>query len=446
MDYEMNDRQKGILFRKKARLLDQAREERPALPIKGDTAIRAILHYYREETDEAELFLDGNEFRDYPLPEACIEVAPKNAARAMKVLDLYRDQPQYKDLCQSLDEIISCLFLMKGYLPGTLKPGSEEEKKRSRARWREVRLAYEKAYAASLGGNEAHEKATAAAPQMKERFRKKKLKPKDFLALASFIPAEYLEFLNSGLYSANGWYEDGAETPYCVLISYEVENWFELIWASFSPDPAEEEREAFLGFLLDEIRSQGSYAGFYTEMYPSPKREQMRTLFEKQGASIYEAKGCVFTFSLEEIKPDRNLFAAADKCSCLPVSFLNDTVRDALEDAIYHADNYVPVLLPIPWTRFRSDISLFHYDKDAGTSGVLLFSEKAGYLVVDLLYGNKPKVTAALLGAAFTICSEKLEREQVFLTPVVNTSSIPLLEKLVPSAKRYQLVDAIQWF
>ncbi len=443
-DGSMAPRKKGDLYWKKYKLLEQAEEHRASKGKvkKADVFVSDILKKYHEGKDSGTSELDGNEFRRTPPTSTGRDVLCDAVIRGMRARDRFKESGTGEDILPALDKMITIFFHACGFDEATGKPIDKEEKKAARASYIEA----EKAYADALisKGIERPER-----PHSTLDLQTSRISPNEFSTFSEHIPNNYLGQLNNGSLIATGYYEkeDAGGGLAGVSITAEHGGWKELVWASL---PSEKLKEDFLieffRFIFDEAEKENKYKGIFMELHMLPETHDVTDILAKAGMDVHFEKNNIYEFTLDDVVKDPSLFKAAEKLSCVPLLFSWGPEKDLIEELIYNEDKAVPVAFPIPWDSYQADISEIHYNEKTKTAGLLLFTKVMEYLVMDLCYGVNAIVLAALIGSALKAAEETYEGSQKVLAPIVSESTRPLIEKMVPNAKRGEIAEAMVWF
>ena len=264
-----------------------------------------------------------------------------------------------------------------------------------------------------------------------------------------YLHENYISSLLKDSLIARGYYADQDCTPESLLglmIMGSHGKWVELVYLVLD-DSAKNSASAekLMRFVLNEIKDDGKYIGVFLEAHPGEVADGMRQILERTGMKLYTRKNNNYEFDFRDIVKDSSIMAAAKKLKCLPLSALDDDAKERIEDALYDSQTPVPIALPVSWSNYDPDISFAFAGGDQG-HGLILASRAADTIVVDLLYGSKSIICAALIGAAVSAGEELLGGEQKMMAPIVVDASRRLIERLVPNARRGNITEAIMWF
>ncbi len=442
-DGSLSPRKKGDLFWKKFKLQEQA-EELLKFNKKLDLLIADILAFYGSTPTDIEIHLDGNEFKEYPPTATGWDVMRQAIVRAMTVRDKMRKDPDSdKRLLDSLSGAIAAFFDSVGREETSGKPMDVNDKPRARQVFFEKAKTYEMAYYASKPEDyESYE------PEMD--FAKKRIRPLEFDDFAEDIPENYLGQLRNGSVIAERYHkaDEDESNVFGVIIHAKHEGFKEIIWVSIRPEYMED-REAcadFLRYVIWEARERKEYKGVFMELHVDEHIVEMSDMMRAAGMNIYFEKNNIYEGRLSDIQGQDKLFAAADKIRCRSVSQLSPEERENLELRIEKSKQPVPVAYPIMWNTYRSDISVAYLGPGPRDAGLILISEIGDSMDIELLYGSNPIIVAALVGEALKKAYELLPPGQKLLIPIVNEYSRPLIKKLMPTAVRGDIAEAIVWF
>ena len=261
------------------------------------------------------------------------------------------------------------------------------------------------------------------------------------------IPDNYVSQIKNGSLKATAYYRE--EAFFGVSITGVHDGWMEIVWFAFSdPHPTREDATHLLAHIVNKAREENAYHGVFSELHMVPEEGtldlvfSMREILSSIGFKTMVRKNNLYECRMKDVIDDRTLFAAAKKVSCVPLLFLTDREKDEIENIIYEDTGSVPVALPIPWSSYRQDLSYVHYDADKKSLGILFVSQVGDTMVMDLLYGKNPMVSAAILGTAIQMAREDLSPDQKLLVPIVLEATRPIVEKLAPTATREDLLEA----
>ena len=435
-------RQKGDLFWKKYKLQRQA-EELLGSDKKRHVQVAGVLHMYKSASPDEKTQPDGNEFKDYPPTATGRDVMRNAVVRAMLVRDKLRNDPECDGhFLDSLSDAITAFFESAGYDEITGKPIDEKKKAEACSLYPEKVKAYEEAYRALQA-----EKVKVSKPET--AFKKKRIRPPEFDAYAEDIPENYLGQLRSGSVIAECYHmaDEDESCVFGVVLHAKHEGFKEIIWISIREEYMEdlEACKDFLRFVIWEAYEKKEYKGVFTEMHVDEHIDKMTEVLRSAGMSVYFEKNNIYECCLSDVHGEGNLFAASDKLSCVSVSQLSPAQRDELEKRIEKCRQPVPLAYPVMWDSYRADLSVAYLGQ-ASDTGLLLISEVGDSLDIELLYGSNPMIVAALSGTALRKAQKHLPPTQKLLVPIVNEHSRPLIKKLMPTAVRGDIAEAVIWF
>ncbi|MCR5278359.1 MAG: hypothetical protein K6E19_02850 [Lachnospiraceae bacterium] len=427
-DGSLSLRKKGDLFWKKYKLQEQA-EELLKVDKKYDLLVADILASYESTHSDTEAQLDGNEFREYPPTATGRDVMRQAVVKAMIVRDRMRNDPQCdRNLLGSLSDAIDAFL---------------DNKSKDRRACFEKAHAYEAAFWASQKEN-----SELCEPEV--YFKKKRIRPQDLDKFVEDIPENYWGQLRNGSVIAERYYPADKEESnvFGVILHAKHEGFKEIIWISIRPEYMEDRAVCsdFLKYVIWEASERREYKGMFMELHADEHISEMTEMLRSAGMSIYFEKNNIYEGKLSDVRGQDKLFAASDRLKCVSVSQLSGEDRENLELRIENSRQPVPVAYPIRWNTYRSDLSVAYLGKDPKAAGLMLISEVGDSLDIELLYGSNPVIVAALSGAALKKAYEHLDPGQKLLIPIVNEYSRPLIKKLIPTAVRGDIAEAVVWF
>ena len=267
-----------------------------------------------------------------------------------------------------------------------------------------------------------------------------RLHPSAIADYSDQIPENYVSQIKNASLTVKT-YHDG-DRFLGLTITGVHSNWVEIVWLSRGDDVSDDEVGQLLALIVDRAYAEKKYLGVFIELHVVPETAAMEKILNTVGMQTIHVKNNLYEFTYKDIVMFDKLLLATQKLPCTPISMLSEDTKIAMEDVVYGDKGPVPVALPIPWSSYRQDLSVANYDKKLADTGLLLVSEVGDTLVVDLLYGKNPVITAALIGNAVKNAEGIVSPDQKFLVPIVLEATRPLVEKLVPNATREDLVEA----
>ena len=257
------------------------------------------------------------------------------------------------------------------------------------------------------------------------------------------IPENYVEQIENTSLKVVAYEMDGDFLG--ISITGVHSGWLEIVWISLK-EADEEKAKILLSHIIYSAKEKDIYRGIFAELHMAPETEIMKKVMAACGMRIHERKNNLYECCVKDLVEDKTLTAAADKLSCLPLLFFSDQEMDEIERIISEEAGVVPMPLPIPWSNYRYDLSIVHYDPKKNSLGLFLVSKVGDTYVIDLMYGKNPMITAAILGTVVKIAKEDLPEDQKILVPIVLEATRPLVEKVAPTATREDLVGAFVKF
>ena len=442
-DEPLSPREKGDIFWKKFKLQEQA-EELLKVNKKTDLLVTDVLSVYRDTSADVEAYLDGNEFREYPHTAAGWDVMCQALVRAMVFRDRIRNDPEGdKRLLEALSDAIEAFFLASGRDEISGKQLDVDDKNRAKQMFSEKARIYEMAYhAANQNNNVSFESEMS--------FVKNRIRPQEIKDFSEDIPENYLGQLRNGSVIAERYHiaDEDESNVFGVIIHAKHDGFKEIIWTSIRPEYIDDKNACieFLKYVIWEARERKEYKGIFVEAHVDEHATEMVEMMRSAGMSIYFEKNNIYEGCLSDIQGQDMLFAAADKIHCSSVSGFSQEQRDEIENRIEKNRQPVPVAYPIMWNAYRADLSMGYLGAGSKDAGLMLISEIRDSLDIELLYGSNPMIVAALTGTALKKAYELLTPDQKLLIPIVNEYSRPLIKKLMPTAVRGDIVEAIVWF
>ena len=438
----LSPRKKGDLFWKKYKLMEQAESVLcDGAPSKiGEKVARDAVEKYKDATYLIDSDLDGNEFRPFPPTATGRELRVAGLVRAMRAAS---DDKCDKELSVALSNALKLYFNAAGYEENSVTKISDDAKEKAEDMLDEAVKAYETVFFKASGQKVEKRKETDSS------FEKKRLSKTAFSSFSKHLPENYWGQLNNGSLKADAYYDKSAkeETLAAVTITGSHDGWRELVWVSVEEAYMEEEKiKSIIESVIEDTRAQEDYVGVFLEMHVVEQTPEMQKILEAAGLTVYIADDNMYEFSFSELCIQDSFYAIADKIPCLSVNLSSEKAKESIENTLMSETNPIPVAIPVPWTTFRDDLSFICEGSGKNDSGLLLVSQKGQSLVVELMYGQDPKIVAALLGSVCKKAKEMLDPSQNILVPIVNESTRPLVQKLAPSAARGKIAETLIWF
>ena len=184
----------------------------------------------------------------------------------------------------------------------------------------------------------------------------------------------------------------------------------------------------------------------FMEPHVSPELGSLKEILMFAGMDVSVEKDNIYEFRLQDVLREKSFETAAKRLSFVTLNQASRALRNQLELSVFEDERVVPAELPIPWSRYRGDISVLYHSPETGAAGMLLFSEIGDSILFELAYSSSPLILAGLVEAALEIADEAFSPEQKILVPIVRDSSRQLVDKLVPNAARGEVVEAVKWF
>ncbi|MBR4513376.1 MAG: hypothetical protein IKO61_00610 [Lachnospiraceae bacterium] len=268
------------------------------------------------------------------------------------------------------------------------------------------------------------------------------LSPTQISAYSELIPENYVSQIKNASLKVTVYKRE--EEFAGLAITGIHSGWLEIVWVALPQDkPDGVHTKELMTHIILNAKEFGGYKGVFAELHMSPEENRMKDILSEIGMDIIEKKNNLYEFRIRDMEKTKTLLDAADRIPCVPLLFLTDREKDEIENMLYNEAGSVPVQMPVPWSSFRQDLSLVHYDSAKKTLGLMLVSQVGDSLVIDLLYGKNPMITAAILGTAIRMASDELPASQKVLVPIVLSATRPIVEKLAPDATREELVEAV---
>lgn len=435
-DGSLTPRRKGDIYWKKVKALILGGATLNAHYVDKQKAIyfaNIFLEYEklkgRAEADE----LDGTEFKFFPMTTAGRDIAGAGILRAMRAKDVLAEQPEKKELADSLSKVLSLYFAVAGIDENTGRP--IEANPNLIGELNDAKKRYEELFEWS-GYNF---KDTPA-------YKKRGITSEDYEKYSEYLPEYYVtQLVIDSLYADVYTDEEDGMTAVVIYAIHRI--WKELVWISIDEEHRDNDTvTSLISHIVKEAVESGLFGGLFMELHMDSKATYPEDVFNSIGVSTYRQKNNVYEFVFSDIVPDKAINAATRKASCVSVDFLDDWEKAQIEEIIRANSQPVPIGFPIDWDYYRGDLSFAYVNAEYNTAGLMLVSEIGDSLVLELLYGTNSIIVAALLGTAIQNGGGYLPDDKKIVVAIINESTSSLIRRLVPNAKRGEIVQAVTWF
>ncbi len=261
------------------------------------------------------------------------------------------------------------------------------------------------------------------------------------------IPTGYHGEIKVGELYAIAVYDDGS--LYGIMVSDVVDDWMYLVWFYIADeDSVMVKKASFFRYCIYQAKNEYHHRlkGAFIEIYPdNDYAKDIRDVLYMVGMSIREAKSNVFEFSLSQVEGVQSLIKAAEKMECRPLDKMSAAELSTIENMMQEDVRPIPVPTMMDWDSYISDISVFGF-KNSAPCGALLFSMKSERLVAELAYAADPVALPAMLGTAYKKALEKYGEDVRVEVPVVVNKSENLVERIVPTATREDILEGVLLF
>ena len=273
-------------------------------------------------------------------------------------------------------------------------------------------------------------------------FTERRISPAMISGYAEFIPDNYIAQIKNASLKVTVYDKDGRFAG--LSITGVHSGWYEIVWIALPQEKPEHISSVELvTYIVNSAGASGLYKGVFAELHMTPEEQHMEKVFSSVGMSVVEKKNNLYEFCAKDITGQKTLLDAADRIPCVPLFFLTEKEKNEIESIMYNETGSIPIQFPIPWDSYRQDLSLVHFDASNKNVGILFVSQVGDTMVIELLYGKNPMITAALLGTAIRTSVTELAPSQKILVPIVLSATRPIVEKLAPNATREPLYEAV---
>lgn len=282
-------------------------------------------------------------------------------------------------------------------------------------------------------------------------YRSKRIDSSNFMDYEKLIPENYGEMICSGRLSGGVIYEseDVAEKNILVYVMTIRSGWMELIWLDvFDRDRDDVFYSALVRTMIRKecFRRGESLKGVYAEFYAGIKfrADRIRNVMLMAGMVSNITKGNVYEFTLREVVKNTPLQKAIGKMKCISLADANEQLFEKLDEMIQQDSRPSPLPLFVNWIQYLQEESLICM-KGEDPCGILLLSRRMDSVVIDCAFVTDKMALVSLLGNAYKILKTKYGEDQKILVPVVVDRTAAIVERLVPTAERGDVVEAVMW-
>ncbi len=265
---------------------------------------------------------------------------------------------------------------------------------------------------------------------------------------AGFIPPNYAEQIRRGELSAVATYDGNVSEDKMVGISVTGSHagWLEIVWIVPGPLCREEVDAAdFLRYVMRRAEKTGNYIGAFSEIHADEHTSAHRNILLLSGMELREEKNNLYEITVGELKENDAFLRAAKLFTCVFLEDASDELLTAAEDTMLDDARPVPVPPYIDWDTYIDGLSVI-CTSDGQTEGVMLLTEEKDYLVLNLAYSKSVKALPAMIATVQKRAAELYDPEKKILLPIVGSHAEQLVRKLVPSARRGTIIQAVTWF
>ncbi len=239
------------------------------------------------------------------------------------------------------------------------------------------------------------------------------------------------------------------EKQMLIYVTGHFDGWLELVWTSFSDKDATPAEKADLlryVFRAERERIGEPLKGIFCETHIQEikDREALCRMLKLAGMETTVTDNNIYEFSLSEVKDPEFLKKAADRLECVPLSKAEDELLFSMEKLLAEDEHPVPLPARVYYGEYLGDES-FICLKGKSPCGLLLLYEKEGYLVIDCAFVTDPQALAVMLGNAYIAIMKKRGPGQKLLVPVVVNKTAELVERMVPTARRGEVIEGVMW-
>ena len=267
---------------------------------------------------------------------------------------------------------------------------------------------------------------------------------------SEYIPEAYCSQIRRGELNAVVVYDELGEekTFYALYVTGRHNGWLEIVWMYFK---AEEtcmmDRADFIRFVIRNERSRddSGLKGAFIENHMDEGGERQRLIFALAGLETSMEKNNIYEFSLSQVGQRETLAKMKKRLECRSLGECEDEELDELDACMQEDDRITPVPLFMDWYEYEPDISKVCF-KNGKPVGVILFTQSAEYLVIELAYTADGMSLPVLLANALEDAERIYSPEQKVLVPVVVNKTSEIVEKMVPDAFRGEIVEGAVWF
>lgn len=283
-------------------------------------------------------------------------------------------------------------------------------------------------------------------------YREKLISGSGLMEFSDIIPVNYRDQIKRGEMRAVAVYDECGESSsfYGLYATARHNNWLEIVQLYLENEKeAEVSRRAdFIRYVIRRERGRNgkNLKGAFFEVHEDEITDDFRQVVAMARMDLRAEKSNVFEFTLAEVGQRATFKAIMNRLECRCLFDTTEEERTELHLLMNQDDRAVPVPLFPDWLEYRQDISEICFDKDGIPCGALLFTQERDYLVLELAWNSDKMSLAVMIGNALKTAEEVFPDDKKVLVPVVVSKTDKIVEKMVPTARRSTIYEAVQWF
>ena len=281
-------------------------------------------------------------------------------------------------------------------------------------------------------------------------YHDKKLSPFELDDLHGKIPDNYLNKVVRGRMAATAVYDrvDQSDMLRLVSITALTGNWLEIVWIYFPHEAPLVEKSDLIRYLIrcEIYRMNGELKGVFCEIHEeeAPSEQRLRHLLLMVGMEVSVSGSNTYEFTLSQITHRTLLEKTAGRMECRSLGSVENEIIEELERMIQEDERPTPLPPLINWDAYLQEESLICLKKGR-PCGLLLFSAKGKYIVIDCAYVTDKMALSVMIGNAVGMIEKKYGHNQAILVPVLLNKTAEIVKGLVPDASRGKLIEGVMW-
>ncbi len=187
-----------------------------------------------------------------------------------------------------------------------------------------------------------------------------------------------------------------------------------------------------------------SFSGVLASLSATADFNLWSDAFSSCGFQVSEAQGELFSFNLSQVQK-KYMIKNLSYNSIVFLKNTDDYLLRAILSLIQEDPRPVPIELPINWDDYDPDLSFIRTDNGV-PKGLMLVKRENDFVSIELGYDNDAKGFLKSISVLVNRSDELLSPDTLCIISAVNASLIPIVQKLIPDAKRNRRLIASKPF